>query len=59
MNDDGRAFWVGMVVGATFGLVLGSALASTAGRPVLRWGQRLAARLFGGDPSVRFDLLLQ
>lgn len=59
MSDDGRAFWVGIVVGAAFGLVLGSAFTAPAGRHLFGWGQRLADRLFGGGPGVRFDLMLQ
>ena len=59
MRDDGHAFWVGMAVGTALGLALGSALTSTAGRPLLTWCRRLVARLFGGGPGVRFDLLLQ
>ena len=59
MRNDGHAFWVGMAVGVALGLTLGSALTSTAGRPLLNWCRRAVARLCGGGPRVRFDLLLQ
>lgn len=59
IRDDRNVFLVGALVGVLGGLVLGSVATVGIGDKVRDLTLRLAARLFGDQENIRFELLGQ
>lgn len=59
INPNSRAFLVGVILGASGGLVLGSLLGLQLGERAVTLARRLVARALRREERVRFELLLQ
>ncbi len=59
VNLNSRTFLMGVVLGASGGLVLGSLLGLELGDKALTLARRMVARALRRQERVRFELLLQ
>lgn len=59
IREDRNVFLVGALVGVLGGLVLGSVATAGVGDKLRDLVLRLAARLFGDQENIRFELLGQ